>query len=224
MSSDEQAPAAADAEWLDWVSRLRAIAQTGLGYSRDGYDLQRFREVREIAELMLAAIAAAPVAQVRDLYLPERGYPTPKVDVRAGVFRHGEVLLVRETSDGRWSLPGGWADEHASPRQNVEREVFEEAGCRVMAVQLVAIKDRNRHPYLPRRLESVYKLLFLCELESAAGLEALDVNLETTAAAFFPLSGLPPLSPGRTLAADIEVLAEALIAHQRQRPVPVYFD
>ncbi|MFU8814421.1 MAG: NUDIX hydrolase [Pseudomonadales bacterium] len=218
-------PATGDAEaWLARVKRLRAIAQTGLAYSRDGYDRERFQEVALIAEQMLAAIADVPAARVRELYLPERGYPTPKVDVRAGVFRDDQVLLVRETSDGRWSLPGGWADEQTSPRQNVEREVLEEAGCRVRALQLVALKDRNLHPYQPRRLESVYKLLFLCELESDAGAATLDANLETTEAAFFARSRLPPLSPGRTLPADIDALAAALAAHRSGRPVPVYFD
>jgi ADP-ribose pyrophosphatase YjhB (NUDIX family) len=205
--------------WLDRIRRLRAIAQTGLAYSRDGYDLERFREVESIAERMLADLVDVPPARLRDLYLPERGYPTPKVDVRAGVLRDGRVLLVRETSDGRWALPGGWADEAASPRQNVEREVLEESGYRVRAVKLVAVKDRRLHPYRPQRLETVYKLLFLCDL-APGGSFAGNPGLETTAARFFPLDRLPELSAGRTVAADIEALA----AHQRDPSLPVYVD
>jgi ADP-ribose pyrophosphatase YjhB (NUDIX family) len=211
-----------DNPWLDRIRRLRAIAQTGLAYGRDGYDLERFREVENIAERMLADLVDVPPARLRDLYLPERGYPTPKVDVRAGVFKDGRVLLVRETSDERWALPGGWADESASPRQNVEREVLEESGYRVRARKLVAVKDRRLHPYRPRRLETVYKLLFLCELESDAPRlkSGHDPGLETTAARFFPLDRLPDLSTGRTLAADIEVLA----AHRRDPSLPASFD
>lgn len=229
MSGDgEPGPAAGAEHWLDWAKRLRAIAQTGLAYSRDGYDLDRFREVAAIAERMLASIAAAPPAQVRGLYLPERGYPTPKVDVRGAVFQAGQVLLVRETSDGRWALPGGWADQHESPRQSVEREVWEEAGCRVRAVKLAAVKDRSLHPYRPPRLERIYKLFFLCELQgdpaagsapATAGARPPD-GLETTEAAYFPLDQLPELSPGRTLAADVALLA----AHHREPDLPVYFD
>lgn len=202
--------------WLNRVLRLRAIAQTGRAYSRDGYDLERFEEVSAIAEALLAELTATPPEQIRDIYLPERGYPTPKVDVRAGVFRDGRVLLVREAADGRWSLPGGWADEHLSPCESVEREVLEESGYRVRAVKLAAVKDRHLHPYRPVRIERIYKLLFVCELEGgvAAG------SLETTAAGFFALDALPELSTGRTLAADIELLA----AHGRQPELPAYFD
>lgn len=208
--------------WLAWAQRLRAIAQTGLTYSRDGYDLERFEEIGGIARDMLAALTDTPPARLTDLYLPERGYPTPKVDVRAGVFRPGDgggsarVLLVQEAADGRWSLPGGWADEHESPRQSIEREVREESGYLVRAVKLAAIKDRHLHPYRPPRLERIYKLFFVCELTGGAP----DVSLETTAAQFFALDALPDLSIGRTLPADIEILAE----HDRERSLPVAFD
>jgi ADP-ribose pyrophosphatase YjhB (NUDIX family) len=205
-----------DASWLVWAQRLRAIAQTGLAYSRDGYDLERFEEVGAIAQRMLAEIVDQPLARVQNMYLPERGYPTPKVDVRAGVFRGDEVLLVREAADGRWSLPGGWADEQDSPRENVEREVREESGYAVRAVKLAAVKDRHLHPYEPPRLERIYKLLFVCELPGGAA----AAGLETTAARFFPLRQLPELSRGRTLPADIEALA----SHERDRSLPVAFD
>lgn len=204
------------ADWLAWARRLRAVAQTGLAYSRDGYDLERFAEIRDIAEGMLGALTGTPPQRIRDIYLPERGYPTPKVDVRAGVFRDGAVLLVREASDGRWSLPGGWADEHESPRQSVEREVLEESGFRVRAVKLVAIKDRSLHPYRPPHLDRIYKVFFLCELLGGAPAQ----SLETTAAGFFPLAALPELSSGRTLREDIEALA----THHHTRHLPPWFD
>lgn len=211
----------ADGDWLAWARRLRAIAQTGLAYSRDGYDLERFEEVNGIAERMLAAVTGAPPSLLREIYLPERGYPTPKVDVRAGVFQQAgtappQVLLVRESSDGCWSLPGGWADEQESPRASIEREVHEESGYRVRAAKLAFVRDRSLHPYTPPRLEHVYKLFFVCDLEGGAP----GISLETTAARFFPLDRLPELSPGRTLAADIELLAR----HDRERSLPVGFD
>lgn len=203
-------------DWLAWAKRLRAIAQTGLAYSRDGYDLERFEEVNAIAQRMLAGITDSPPTHMREIFLPERGYPTPKVDVRAGVFQSGEVLLVQEATDGCWSLPGGWADEHESLRQSVEREVEEESGYRVRASKLAFIRDRSLHPYRPPRLERIYKLFFVCELTGGAP----DVSLETTGARFFPRSALPDLSPGRTLAADIEDLAE----HVRDPSKAVHFD
>jgi ADP-ribose pyrophosphatase YjhB (NUDIX family) len=214
------------ADWLGWVKRLRAIAQTGLAFGNDDYDRDRYRELHAMAERMLAAITDLPPARIRDLYLPEQGYPTPKVDVRAGVFSTTggvpAVLLVRETSDGCWSLPGGFADEQETPRTSVEREVLEESGHAVRAVKLVAVKDRALHDYLPRRLEHIYKLLFLCERVDAAADDGSTtvVSIETTEARFFPLDALPDLSVGRTLPADIELLE----AHRRQPELPAVFD
>ena len=192
--------------WLGAISRLRAIAQTGLAYSRDPYDLERFGEIQQTAERMLGWLLDAEPQRIRDIYLPERGYPTPKIDVRAGVFVNDTVLLVRESSDGRWSLPGGWGDEHDSPRSCVEREVLEESGYLVSANKLVAVKDRHLHAYQPRGLHRVYKLFFLCDLVGGDS----RPSLETTAAEFFPIDQLPRLSLGRTLPEDVAMLHEHL--------------
>jgi ADP-ribose pyrophosphatase YjhB (NUDIX family) len=203
--------------WLDRARRLRAIAQTGRTYTQDHFDRERFDEVAAIAHTMLADLVDVPLDSIVGLYLPERGYPTPKVDVRAGVFDDdGRILLVQEASDGRWALPGGWADEQESPRLACEREVFEESGYRASAIKLAAIKDRSLHPYAPRRLEHIYKLLFVCEL--TGGSEA--VSIETTAARFFPRDALPDLSVGRTLDVDVQLLW----THRCDPVLPCYFD
>jgi len=201
---------------LDRAKRLRAIAQTGQTYARDPYDRERYDEVETIAHSMLAELVDAPLEAIVGVFVPERGYPTPKVDVRAGVFRDGEILLVQETSDGRWALPGGWADEHDSPRGNCEREVREESGFVVSAVKLAAIKDRSLHPYLPERIERIYKFLFVCDLIGGAERH----SVETSAARFFPLDALPELSIGRTLHDDIRLLW----AHRQEPNRPCYFD
>lgn len=204
-------------EWLARAQRLRAIAQIGRTYTRDGYDRERYEELAAIANEMLADLAGAPLEAIVGIYLPESGYPTPKVDVRAGVFNdRGDVLLVQEASDGRWALPGGWADEHDTPKRNCEREVLEESGYRVTAIKLVAVKDRSIHPYSPPRLERIYKLLFLCSLDGGAA----ATSVETTAANFFPLDALPELSVGRTLPEDIALLS----AHRVQPGLACYFD
>jgi ADP-ribose pyrophosphatase YjhB (NUDIX family) len=204
-------------QWLDRARRLRAIAQIGQTYTTDRYDRERFDELAAIAQAMLADLTGTPLETIVGIYLPERGYATPKVDVRAGVFHDdGRVLLVQEASDGCWALPGGWADEQESPKLACEREVFEESGYSVRATKLAAIKDRSLHPYTPARLEHIYKLFFVCEL--LGGAEA--VSIETTAAAFFPIDALPPLSLGRTLADDIRLLW----THRGDAMRPTYFD
>ncbi len=203
--------------WLDRARRLRAIAQTGLTYTPDPFDRQRFDELQSIAQAMLADLTDEPLEKVAGVFLPERGYPTPKVDVRAGVFDDaGRVLLVRETSDGHWALPGGWADEQESPRLACEREVFEESGYCARAIKLAGVKDRSLHPYVPPRLEHIYKLLFVCELTGGSE----QSSIETTAARFFPLDELPVLSLGRTLADDLHLLW----VHRCEPLRPCYFD
>ena len=123
--------------------------------------------------------------------------------VRALVRRDGEVLLVRERTDGRWSLPGGWADVGWSPAAMVEREVAEESGFQVRARRLLALWDRSRHnPGLYPH--SVYKVAVACDL---LGGEARP-SIETLAAGWFALDALPELSTGRTTAAQIARLIE----------------
>jgi ADP-ribose pyrophosphatase YjhB (NUDIX family) len=202
--------------WRENLKRLRAIAKTGLAYSKDPYDLERWEEVEALSLGLLARLLDATPEALRSVYLPETGYPTPKIDVRAGVFQGDRVLLVQESADGRWTLPGGWGDEHESPRASIEREVQEESGFVVRAERLVAVKDRHLHPYTPKRLERIYKLFFLCEL---IGGEATP-SLETDAVAFFPLGELPPLSLGRTLPADIDLID----VYRRDPGRACYFD
>lgn len=190
--------------WRENLKRLRAIAQTGQTYTKDPYDLERYEELESMALALLAKLLDSSPEVVKSVYLPEKGYPTPKIDVRAGVFKDDQILLVREIADGRWTLPGGWGDEHESPKQSIERETREESGFKVEARRLVAVKDCYLHPYTPKRLERIYKLFFLCDL---TGGEA-TTSLETDGVDFFALDDLPPLSLGRTLPEDVLLLDE----------------
>jgi ADP-ribose pyrophosphatase YjhB (NUDIX family) len=202
--------------WRESMKRLRAIAQTGQTYTKDPYDRERYEELEAIALALLARLLDSPPEVLKSVYLPETGYPTPKVDVRGAVFREDRILLVRESSDGCWTLPGGWGDEHESPKESIEREVLEESGFEVQATRLVAVKDRHMHPYTPKRLERIYKLFFLCELTGGEP----RTSLETDGVDFFAIDDLPPLSLGRTLPDDV-----ALVADYRQAPErPCYFD
>lgn len=195
-----------DTQWLVWVEKIRAIAQNGLTYSDGGYDLERYHQLQGIAHEMTAALAGAPKEKVDDFFLPEKGYCTPKVDLRAGVFKDGKILLVKERSDNCWALPGGWGDVCESPSLGVEREVLEESGFTVKASKLVAVRDSHKHPYHSHNPNHIYKLFFLCEL---TGGEA-KTNLEISDIDFFSLNQLPELSQGRTISSDIEMLNQHL--------------
>ena len=129
----------------------------------------------------------------------EIGYATPKVDVRGAVFRNGEVLLIREASTGKWTLPGGWADVNLTPAENVEKECLEESGYEVKARLVTAIVDRDRAGY-PANPHAIYKIFFLCDLRGGAP----RVSHEATDVAFFPIDALPELDPHRSSSLEIE--------------------
>ena len=174
------------------------MSQTGLTYATDPFDRRRYEEMREIAAEMMAAETGAESGAVAAHYRLEDGYATPKIDVRGVCVRDDAVLLVRERSDGLWTLPGGWADVGDTPSRSVEREVWEESGYTARAVRLLALLDRDRqgHPPIPYH---AYKAFFLCEI--TGGSPATDH--ETDAAGFFRPASLPPLSTERVTEAQI---------------------
>jgi len=200
---------------LEWARKLQALAQNGLTFSRDPFDRERYTQLQELAVQMLSTELAIPADQARAFWEGERGYATPKVDVRGGVFDGDQVLLVRERSDGRWTLPGGWVDVNDAPSQAVAREIHEESGYHARAVKLAALLDKNRHPH-PPGVYHIYKLFFVCELAGGSP----RAGAETDAVAFFPVRALPQLSTGRVLGPQIERLYQ----HRLDPGLPTDFD
>lgn len=190
-------------KWLEWVWRLRAIAQNGLTYSKDPYDLERFRQVSDIAAEIAAAYTDVSPEVVKNLFLQDMGPATPKVDVRAAIFCGDTILLVRESCDGLWTLPGGWVDVNESPSEAVVRETLEESGYQCRAAKLLALYDKNKHDHPPSPYH-VYKLIFLCDLLGGGP----ATSIETTAVDFFPEGCLPLLSTSRITETQIKRLFE----------------
>ena len=205
-----------DQKMLDRAKRLQAIAQNGLTYAKDQYDVERFEQVQAIAAEIMADRTPQSVEEIVDIFSDQVGYATPKVDVRGVVFRDGRILLVRELADGLWTLPGGWADPCESPREAVAREVYEESGFEVTPTKLLAVYDRSKHPHEPPFAFHVYKIFIRCEI---VGGEASDSN-ETDGAAFFAEDDLPPLSISRVTEGQIHRLFE----HYRNDDLPADFD
>lgn len=164
-------------QWLVWARKVEAIAQAGLHYSENGYDLDRYRQLKQIAAEIVAQHTTIPKAEILEHFTLLDGYATPKVDVRAAVFNRGKLLMVRERIMDGWTLPGGWADVGDMPANAAEREAFEEAGYQVKATRLIGVYDANRIGEL--RYHHAFKLVFLCELlggEAATSLETSDVG------------------------------------------------
>ncbi len=186
--------------WLRRAKKLHAIASTGLHYCRDEYDRERYEEIAEIARGMLADITDVPVDRIEGIYADSgQGYATPKIDVRAAIIEHGKIVLVREKSDGLWTLPGGFAEIGLSPRENVVKEVLEEAGVAVEVQALYSIRHKAKHAYPPDILD-FYKLFFLCRRVDATPYQA---GSETVEVGLFAPDDLPALSTLRVLEADI---------------------
>lgn len=201
--------------WLEHLRQLQAIAQTGLAYARDPFDVERYEALRETTALLAAELSGSDPGRVRDLYASESGYATPKLDVRAAVFRDGGLLLVQERSDGLWALPGGWADVGASPAEVAEKEVLEESGFRVRCSKLLALYDRERHGH-PPIAHHAYKAFFRCEIVGGAA----STSVETAAAGFFRRDELPELSLSRVTASQVARMFE----HHHQPDAPTDFD
>ena len=187
------------------------MAEAGLRYSDGPYDLERYKRLHEVASELLSA-------EEKEFIWPvEFGYATPKVDVRAAVIHGGKILLVREASVGKWTLPGGWADLNETPAGNAVKEVREEAGIEVEALKLIACWDKDVQGH-PRQPEQVYKLVFLCRLTGDANV-AGDGH-ETDGAEFFSPAELPELCPYRAAPHYVDLA----FRHAEQMSLATEFD
>lgn len=192
-------------KWVAWAKELQALAQCGLAYTENKFDLERYQRIREISAEILAEYTDVPLEQLTGLFCGEEGYQTPKITTRSVLFLDGKVLLVRETEQ-LWNLPGGWCDENQTIRANAEKELWEESGIRGRATRLVAVQDRNLRNWPPYIL-SLSNHLILCEPVGEIG--PFVPNLETVERGFFPLDQLPPLDSRRTTEDQIRLCWEA---------------
>jgi ADP-ribose pyrophosphatase YjhB (NUDIX family) len=202
-------------KWLEWAKQLQSIAQAGLTYSKDVFDLERFQLIRDISVDMMSQHTNISKTIIKDLFANETGYATPKVDIRSAVFIGNKILMVKEKTDEKWSLPGGWGDIGLTPSEVAVKEVREESGFEVKATKLIGVFDMKCHPHPPYPYH-VYKILIQCEI---IGGEAKE-GIETSAVGFFSKNELPPLSITRVTESQIQLAFEHL-----DNPLkPTYFD
>lgn len=192
-------------EILGIARRIQSIAQAGLHYAENSFDRQRYGELRELSVQLAAQLSEAPAGKIRDIFTCETGFQTPKVDIRSVVLKDNKVLLVRERSDGRWALPGGFADINYSPGEVAVKEVMEETGLIVTVSRILAITDTNRHNFPPLEYH-YYKIVVLCDLKGGE-LRGSDETLE---AGFFDFDSLPELSEKRNTPELFELIRRQL--------------
>ena len=199
---------------LRWARLLFTISKSGLTYCKNDYDLERYHQLEEIAAEMLASNSDLSKEAVMESFSLQKGYATPKIDVRAAVFQEEKILLIRELADGGWAMPGGWADVGDLPSETVRREVMEESGDDVKVDKVVAVLDANR--MAPLEFYHAFKLIFLCNLVGGKP----KTNHETTGVDFFGLENLPPLSTAR----NTRQMIEEAFAHLHDPNRPTAFD
>lgn len=172
-------------KWLKWAIEIQSLAQSGLAYTQNKYDIERYERLREISAEILAEKTALNLDKVKNLFCNETGYQTPKLDTRAAIFKDNKILLVHE-NNGTWALPGGWCDVLESIKSNTEKEVKEETGLDAKALKIISIQDRNKHNK-PIYAYGVCKVFVLCDILGGEFIE----NIETTEIQYFSLGDLP---------------------------------
>lgn len=192
-------------KWLKWAVEIQSLAQAGLTYTDNVYDIERYERLREISAEMIAEKSNISLDKVKDLFCNETGYQTPKIDTRAVIFKDNKILLSHE-NNGTWSLPGGWCDVLESVGSNTKKEVKEETGLDVETVKIISIQDRNKHNK-PIYAYGVCKVFVLCNVTGGEFTE----NIETTEIKYFSLDEIPSnLAEEKTNREQIEMCFKAI--------------
>ncbi|MCW3106673.1 MAG: hypothetical protein JWQ09_1179 [Segetibacter sp.] len=203
-------------EFLNEIKRLKSLADTGLLYCKNEYDKERYLELQEISLRLLSQLSEYSMEDLKLMFPPAKDYPTAKVDIRGiAITEDKKILLVKESVDGKWSLPGGWGDIGNSPKETIVKEFKEETGLDVVPERLLAVFDKKMHAHPPQPFY-VYKMVFYCKLISSEiikGFDVLDVQ-------YFDVDDLPDLSEDRILKSQIQLLAAKVFERDRE----VYVD
>ncbi len=184
-----------------WSETLAGIARTGMGFTENLYERERFEEVLHVAgDIKAAARGDAPTEQLRDEFVGEwvdsigegvPGYVTPKVAIGAIVGNdNGELLLVQRKDSGIWLYPTGWADIGYSPAEVAVKEVHEETGIECEPTRLLGVVDGQRMGF---SRFGMYMLLFHCQ---ATGGSLAPHPLETGDVGWFADGALPEATAG----------------------------
>jgi ADP-ribose pyrophosphatase YjhB (NUDIX family) len=189
--------------WLECAKKLEAIARTGIFYSSNPFDKERFEQIETISNELISHYSGLMPIEVNNFYNLENGYVTPKIDIRSVIFKNDMILMVKEKTDGKWTVPGGWADIGFTPYEIAVKETFEESGLEVKPIRVLAIMDKKCHSHPPSPFYS-YKIFILCEITGGH----LQASLETSESRFFNLGELPELSEERITPDQLRIIVE----------------
>ena len=191
------------------IQRMLAITDTGLTYSKDPYDRERYEDLRQILWSVLQDQTELDQEELTAILKPTGSYATPLMDVRAWIVQDQKICLVRGQGEDTWALPGGFGEVGYSPKENIRKEIQEETGFFAEVGSLLAVFDTNRFQMQSKQYA---KFVFDCRLLDGDFQE----NQEVAELGFFDISALPPLSEKRITKEQMEILWQVYKGEREQ--------
>ena len=192
-----------------YLQRMLAITDTGLTYTKDPFDRERYEDLRQILWSLLQDQTELNQEELTAIFQPSGSYATPLMDVRAWIVQDQKICLVRGQGEDTWALPGGFGEVGYSPKENIRKEVQEETGFFAEVGSLLAIFDTNRFQLQNKQYA---KFVFDCQLLDGRFQE----NQEVAELGFFDIVSLPPLSEKRITKEQMEILWQVYQGEREQ--------
>ena len=192
-----------------YLQRMLAITDTGLTYTKDPFDRERYEDLRQILSSILQDQTELDQEELTAILKPTGSYATPLMDVRAWIVQDQKICLVRGQGEDTWALPGGFGEVGYSPKENIRKEVQEETGFSVEVGSLLAVFDTNRFQLQNKQYA---KFVFDCQLLDGRFQE----NQEIAELEFFDIKNLPPLSEKRITQEQMEILWQVYQGEREQ--------
>lgn len=181
------------------IQRMLAITDTGLTYSKDPYDRERYEDLRRMLSSLLQDQTELDQEELTAILKPTGSYATPLMDVRAWIVQDQKICLVRGQGENTWALPGGFGEVGYSPKENIRKEIQEETGFSAEVGSLLAVFDTNRFQLQNKQYA---KFVFDCHLLDGH----FQANQEVAELGFFDIENLPPLSEKRITQEQMDIL------------------
>ncbi|MDS2945041.1 NUDIX hydrolase [Streptococcus pneumoniae] len=196
-------------DFVKYLQRMIALTDTGLTFTKDPFDRERYEDLRSLLSEMLNQVSDLDEDEVAEVLKPTSAYATPLMDVRAWIVEDEKICLVRGQGENDWALPGGFGEVGYSPTENILKEIEEETGFKAKVGRLLAVFDTNRFQLQSKQYA---KFVFECKLLDGQFQE----NQEIADLQFFAIDQLPNLSEKRITKEQIEILWQVYQGQREQ--------
>ena len=196
-------------DFVKYLQRMIAITDTGLTFTKDPFDRERYEDLRGLLSEMLNQASDLDSEEVAEVLKPTSAYATPLMDVRAWIVEDENICLVRGQGENDWALPGGFGEVGYSPTENILKEIEEETGFEAKVERLLAVFDTNRFQLQSKQYA---KFVFECKLLDGQ----FQKNQEIADLQFFAIDQLPALSEKRITKEQIEILWQVYQGQREQ--------